>query len=73
MIREFYESSEDDDMESQYQADPEGLVLSRPDKDMHNKCCGGKAWCIKVTILRLRLRHIRKRQQPRYYDSVFQR
>ncbi|CAG5007100.1 unnamed protein product [Parnassius apollo] len=34
-------------MENQYQIDPECLVLTRPDRDMHNRCCGGKAWCIK--------------------------
>lgn len=50
MIREFYDSSDEDEMESQYQIDPECLVLTRPDKDMHNRCCGGKAWCIRVTI-----------------------
>ncbi|CAH0402177.1 unnamed protein product [Chilo suppressalis] len=47
MIREFYDSSDEDDMESQCQIDPECLVLTRPDCDMHNRCCGGKAWCIK--------------------------
>ncbi|XP_037302300.1 palmitoyltransferase ZDHHC3 [Manduca sexta] len=47
MIRDFYDSTDEDDMESQYQIDPECLVLTPPDKDMHNRCCGGKAWCIK--------------------------
>lgn len=51
MIREFYDSSEDDEMENQYQIDPECLVLTRPDCDMHNRCCGGKAWCIKVNFI----------------------
>ncbi|CAK1554834.1 unnamed protein product [Leptosia nina] len=47
MIREFYDSTDEDEMESQYQVDPECLVLTRPDRDMHNRCCGGKAWCIR--------------------------
>ncbi|CAG9137528.1 hypothetical protein JYU34_000049 [Plutella xylostella] len=47
MTREFYDSSEEDDMDSPYQVDAEAAVLTRPPRDMHNKCCGGKAWCIK--------------------------
>lgn len=50
MIREFYESSDEDDLGNQYQIDPECMVLTRPDCDMHNRCCGGKAWCIKVRL-----------------------
>lgn len=50
MIREFYDSSDEDEMESHYQIEPECLVLTRPDKDMHNRCCRGKAWCIRVTM-----------------------
>ncbi|XP_023938737.1 palmitoyltransferase ZDHHC3 [Bicyclus anynana] len=47
MIREFYDSTDEDEMESQYQIDPECMVLTRLGRDMHNRCCGGKAWCIK--------------------------
>lgn len=50
MIREFYESSEDEDMDTQYNIDGECLMVTRPDKDMHNRCCGSKAWCIKVSL-----------------------
>lgn len=50
MIQEFYDSSDEDEMESQYQIDPECSVLTWPDRDMHNRCCGGKAWCIKVSL-----------------------
>lgn len=58
MPREYYESSDEDDMDSQYPTDGECLMvtrhgeclITRPYRDMHNRCCAGKAWCIKVRL-----------------------
>ncbi|KAI8430960.1 hypothetical protein MSG28_001064 [Choristoneura fumiferana] len=50
MIREMFVSSDEDDIESQCDVDPERAGLTRPNRDMHNRCCGGKAWCIKGAV-----------------------
>ncbi|KAI8430958.1 hypothetical protein MSG28_001064 [Choristoneura fumiferana] len=55
MIREMFVSSDEDDIESQCDVDPERAGLTRPNRDMHNRCCGGKAWCIKFVVMMVML------------------